>query len=309
MQPNNGQSAPNQQQPTPSQAPVSPGMQAQPQMPQAQPVQPALPPLQMATAPLPGQPAAAKGKPGSLSPQGNPNSTQNALLISEIRDNMVIMNDGSMRAVVACRSINFDLMSDREREAIEYSYQQFLNSLYFPVQISIRSQKVDIGPYLDRLGKIRRDQDNMLLGVLMDDYIAFISALAQETNIMEKSFFIVVPYFPAGDMSSAVNSSKGFLANLLAPQKQQHIRIDEATFNKAKDEIKNRVSTVVNGLLQMSIRSTQLNTKELGELYYNSYNPDTAVREPLGNFEDLAAPVVVKGQGNAPQPHLEKESL
>jgi hypothetical protein len=200
-------------------------------------------------------------------------------------------------------------MSDREREAIEYSYQQFLNSLYFPVQISIRSQKVDIGPYLERLGKIRRDQDNMLLGVLMDDYIAFISALAQETNIMEKSFFIIVPYFPGGDMSSAVNSSKGFLANLLAPQKQQHIRIDEATFAKAKDEIKNRVSTVVNGLLQMSIRSTQLNTKELGELYYNSYNPDTAVREPLGNFDDLAAPVVTKGQGNAPQPHLEKESL
>lgn len=310
MQPNNGQPVPNQQQPMPAQAPGNAAIPGTPIQPLPQPAQqPALPPLQMATAPIPGQPApAAKGK-GTPLPQGNPNSTQNALLISEIRDNMVIMNDGSMRAVVACRSINFDLMSDREREAIEYSYQQFLNSLYFPVQISIRSQKVDIGPYLERLGKIRRDQDNMLLGVLMDDYIAFISALAQETNIMEKSFFIIVPYFPGGDMSSAVNSSKGFLANLLAPQKQQHIRIDEATFAKAKDEIKNRVSTVVNGLLQMSIRSTQLNTKELGELYYNSYNPDTAVREPLGNFEDLAAPVVTKGQGNAPQPHLEKENL
>lgn len=243
-----------------------------------------------------------------MPPQGNPNSTQNALLISEIRDNMVIMNDGTMRAVVACRSINFDLMSDREREAVEYSYQQFINSLYFPIQISIRSQKVDIGPYLERLNKIRRDQDNMLLGVLMEDYIAFVSALAQETNIMEKSFFIVIPYYPAGDMNSAVNSSKNFLSNLFAPQKQQHIRIDENSFMKAKDEIKNRVSTVVNGLIQMSIRATQLNTKELGELYYNAYNPDTAVREPLGNFEDLNSPVVTKGQGNAPQPHLDRES-
>jgi hypothetical protein len=176
------------------------------------------------------------------------------------------------------------------------------------VQISIKSQKVDIGPYLERLGKIRRDQDNMLLGVLMDDYISFVSALAQETNIMEKSFFIVVPYYPSGDMSSAVNSSKSFLANLLAPQKQQHIRIDQTTYAKAKDEVKNRVSTVTNGLMQMSIRSAQLSTKELGELYYNAYNPDTAVREPLGNFEDLSAPVIVKGQGNAPQPHLDKEN-
>ena len=143
----------------------------------------------------------------------------------------------------------------------------------------------------------------------MDDYISFVSMLAQETNIMEKSFFIVIPYYPSGDMSSAVNSSKNFLANLFAPQKQQHIRIDETTYGKAKDEIKNRVSTVVNGLLQMSIRASQLNTKELGELYYNAYNPDTAVREPLGNFEDLSAPVVTKGQGQAPQPHLDKESM
>ncbi|HKX73376.1 MAG TPA: hypothetical protein VJM32_05150 [Candidatus Saccharimonadales bacterium] len=301
----------------PQQAPAAPFGGVAPQQQPIQPFQqpqpaPALPPLQMPPAPTPGQPTTggpgAKPKPGTPIPQGNPNSTQNALLISEIRDNMVIMNDGSMRAVIACRSINFDLMSEREREGVEYSYQQFLNSLYFPVQISIRSQKVDIGPYLERLGKIRRDQDNMLLGVLMDDYIAFISALAQETNIMEKSFFIVVPYYPSGDMSSAVNSSKSFLANLLAPQKQQHIRIDEATFLKAKDEVKNRVSTAVNGLMQMSIRATQLNTKELGELYYNAYNPDTAVREPLGNFEDLAAPVVTKGQGAAPQPHLDKEN-
>lgn len=302
MQPQYGQQGPMQpQQPMPGQAPVHPAMPGAPMQPQQAP---ALQPLQMPSAPTVGGPQPA---PAPI-PQGNPNSTQNALLISEIRDNMVIMNDGSMRAVVACRSINFDLMSDRERESVEYAYQQFLNSLYFPVQISIKSQKVDIGPYLERLSKIRRDQDNMLLGVLMDDYISFVSALAQETNIMEKSFFIVVPYYPSGDMSSAVNSSKSFLANLLAPQKQQHIRIDEATYAKARDEIKNRVSTVTNGLLQMSIRSAQLSTKELGELYYNSYNPDTAVREPLGNFEDLGAPIVTKGQGNAPQPHLDKEN-
>lgn len=340
MQPDYGQQVPNQGQPNttpqnaaPDPAAMPPQMQMPPQpataMPTApqqqyapqQPMPPAstqqtaavqpLPPMQ--PAPLPSNqlatstPAKPGQQPQTPVPQGNPNSTQNALIISEIRDNMVIMNDGSMRAVVACRSINFDLMSDREREGVEYAYQQFLNSLYFPVQILIRSQKVDIGPYLERLSKTRRDQDNMLLGVLMDDYISFISALAQETNIMEKSFFVVLPYYPGGDMSSAVNSSKNFISALFAPQKQQHVRIDEATFTKVKDEIKNRVSTVVNGLIQMGIRSVQLTTKELGELYYNTYNPDTAVREPLGNFEDLSSPVVTKGQGNAPQPHLDRE--
>lgn len=299
MPPQNGQGYPNQQ-----------PQAAAPAQPAAAPIAPPQPATALPPTPTPLNvpDQAQKGK-GEQAQKVNPNSTQNALILSEIRDGMVIVNDGSMRAIVTCQSINFDLMSDREREAVEYSYQQFLNSLYFPIQILVRSQKVDIGPYLDRLDKIRRDQDNMLLGVLMDDYISFITVLAQETNIMDKSFYIVVPYYPAGDMSSAVNSSKNFITNLFSPQKQQHIRIDENTFTKAKDEIKNRVGTVINGLAQLGIRSVQLTTKELGELYYNSYNPDTAVREPIGNFENLTAPITTKGQGHAPQPQLDKELL
>ena len=103
-----------------------------------------------------------------------PTSTQATLLISELRDNVVIMKDGSFRAVVACKSINFDLMSEMEREGVEYSYQNFLNSLKFTTQILVRSQRVDIGPYIERLNEIRRSNDNMLLGVLMEDYINFI---------------------------------------------------------------------------------------------------------------------------------------
>ncbi|HEU5186879.1 MAG TPA: hypothetical protein VFT87_00060, partial [Candidatus Saccharimonadales bacterium] len=106
-----------------------------------------------------------------------------------------------------------------------------------------------------------------------------------------------------------VNSSKNFFSNLFAPQTQQRIRIDEKTYAKSTDELKNRVSTVVNGLMQLGIRATRLDTKRLGELYYNIYNPDTAVREPLGNFEELSAPIVEKGMGSAPQPHLDKEIL
>lgn len=230
----------------------------------------------------------------------NPNSTQNSLQLSEIRDNMVIMTDGSFRAVVACKSINFDLMSSREREGVEYSYQNFLNALTHPIQILIRSQRIDIGPYIERLAKMRRDQDNMLLNVLMDDYINFIDIISQEANIMDKSFFIAIPYYPQGELSNLIEQSKGFFGRL-SQKKNIITKIDTETYDKAKTEIKNRVDGVMSGLFQIGIQSVQLNTKELGELYYNFYNPDTAVREPLGNFEDTTAIYVKKGQGNPPQ--------
>lgn len=256
----------------------------------------------------PAQPVADQ----KTQPQGsktNPNSTQNTLLISEIRDNMVIMKDGSFRAVVACKSINFDLMSSREREGVEYSYQNFLNSLTFPVQILIRSQRVDIGPYIDRLMTIRRAQDNMLLNVLMDDYINFIDILAQEANIMDKSFFVVIPYFPAGDLADVKNQAKGFFGKVFGKKETGPTQIDETTYQKARDEIKNRVDAVTSGLFQMGVKSVQLNTKELGELYYNIYNPDTAVREPLGNFEETTSTYVRKGEGEATRPHLQEGAL
>jgi hypothetical protein len=265
---------------------------------------------QQSLAPMAGAAPAPQGAQQQQTPESskprNPNSTQNTLLIAELREGMAIMNDGSFRAVVACQSINFDLMSAREREGVEYSYQSFLNSLYFPIQIFVRSQKVDIGPYLDRLSRIRRDQDNMLLGVLMDDYMAFIDALSQETNIMDKDFYVVVPYFTTGDLSSLTQNSKSIFTAFLKPDQQKHVTIDQATYAKAKEELGNRVNAVMSGLFQMGIKCAQLNTKQLGELYYNMYNPDTAVREPMSDFESLTSTYVSKGQGVAPQPNLEK---
>ena len=154
------------------------------------------------------QPTPGKKEQGAPVKKRNPSSTQNSLLIAELRENMAVMNDGSFRVVVACKSINFDLMSSVEHEAVEFSYQSFLNSLYFPVQILVRSQRVDIGPYLDRLEKVRRLQENMLLGVLMDDYLDFIDGQAQEANMMGISFYIIIPYYSSGDVDSVVKKKK-----------------------------------------------------------------------------------------------------
>ncbi len=258
-----------------------------------------MPPLPGAPAPFP--PAAAAPTPANTQSASNepqaprPASTQNSLLFSEIRENMVIMGDGSFRAIVACKSINFDLMSSREREGVEFSYQNFLNALFFPVQILIRSQRVDIGPYIDKLVDIRKNQDNMLLGVLMDDYINFIDVLSQEANIMDKSFFVVIPYFPVSSAANVVQQGKGFFAKFLPSKSVTVTSIDKATYEKAKDEIRNRVDSVINGLAAVGVGAVQLTTKEIGELYYSFYNPDTAVREPLGDFSNVTSMYTRKG--------------
>jgi hypothetical protein len=262
-------------------------------------------------APAGGVVTSTPNAPGThpAAPATNPNSTQNTLLIGEIRDGIVIMNDGSFRSVVMVKSVNFDLMSPQEQEAVEYSYQGFLNSLYFPVQIFIRSQKVDLQPYIEKLDKIRTEHDNMLLAMLMDDYINYIDQLSQQTNIMDKKFYVVIPYFPTVDVQKALTQSKTFFAGVgaLFNKKEQHITINEAELEKAKTELRNRVQATLQGLLQCGVQGLPLDTQELIELYYDTYNPDTATRQQLKNFNTLNADIVTKGQGYAPQSHLQRE--
>lgn len=259
--------------------------------------------------PVVGAAAPEAGQPVRVGTPANPNSTQNTLQIAEIRDGIVIMNDGSYRSVVMVKSINFDLMSPQEQESVEYSYQSFLNSLYFPVQIFIRSQKVDLQPYIEKLDKIRTEHDNMLLALLMDDYIGYIDALSQQTNIMDKKFYIVIPFFPTPDVQKALTQSKDFFSGLagLFSNKEQHVTINEAELEKAKEELRNRVQAVLSGLMQCAIQGLPLDTQELIELYYDTYNPDTATRQPLKNFNEISADVITKGVGMAPQAHLQRE--
>lgn len=234
--------------------------------------------------------------------KSNPNSTQNTLEIAEIRDGIVIMNDGSFRSVIMVKSINFDLMSTEEQEAVEYSYQGFLNSLYFPIQIFLKTQRVDLQPYIEKLDKIRTEQDNMLLALLMDDYLNYIDELSQQTNIMDKKFYIVIPYFPVDDVQKAIIDSKKFFTGLvnLFNSKDHHIVINEQALEQAKTELKNRVQSVLAGLGQCNIQGLPLDTQELIELYYDTYNPDTATQQQLKNFDDLSADVIKKGQGTSP---------
>lgn len=225
-------------------------------------------------------------------------STQNSLLISEIKDGVVVMRDGSLRAVVLGSAINFDLMSQQEQTAVEYAYQGFLNSLHFPVQIVIKSQKIDLDPYIEKLQGLRNEQANELLGLLMEDYIANIKALVDEVNIMDKQFYIVVPYFPPTEVKRSLSLVTG-LQQAFSPTPM--ITVTEEEFRKYKMELSQRVALVSSGLNQMGIRSIGLGTQELVDLYYSWYNPEVAGSEKLIDAAQLLTPVVTKGDGSAPK--------
>ena len=292
---------------TPAHAPSIPQQDFRLQGQQPSPYGPQIPQGAPPNTQINGQPLTSNTQPV------NKNSTQNILQIAEIRDGIVIMNDGSYRSVVMVKSINFDLMSPQERDAVEFSYQGFLNSLYFPVQIFIRSQKVDLREYIERLDRIRVEHENMLLSVLMDDYINFIDMLASQTNIMDKHFYVVVPYFPVTEeqKQKPLASSKSLLDGVFGMfnNTKTHVVINEGALEAAKSELRNRVQAVLGGLMQCGIQGLPLDTQELIELYYDSYNPDTATRQQLKNFNNLTAPVITKGPGTAPQPNLEREML
>ena len=149
----------------------------------------------------------------------------------------------------------------------------------------------------------------MLLSMLMEDYLGFITGLAQQTNIMDKRFYMVIPFFPKADVKKAITQSKNFFTGLagMFNNKQDHVVINEQDLEAAKTELRNRVQNSLASLQQCGVKGVPLDTQELIELYYDSYNPDTAHRQQLKNFDDLTAPVITKGEGEASQPNLDKE--
>ena len=223
-------------------------------------------------------------------------NTQNSIPIAEIRNGVVILKDGSFKAVIRAEAINFDLMSGVEQEAVEYAYQAFLNSLYFPIQINIQSRRVDAETYLKKLKTNLLSQNNMLLSVLIEDYLGFIEELIESTDIMNKGFYIVVPFYNNElTKENAARAGKNLWSKLLNFNKgSTPMTIDEKTLDKARKELRYRVAAVIDGLRDCGVVSQPLNTQQLIEMYYEYYNPETTISQPLGSFGELSAPFVSK---------------
>jgi len=195
-------------------------------------------------------------------------SAQKYINVEEIKNDIIVLKNRSLRAVLLVSSINFDLKSSDEQEAIIGGYQNFLNSLDFPVQIMISSKRLDIDPYLNLLDKKRRMQTNELMRLQITEYSNFIKSLTEVSQIMTKHFYVVVPFYPVENLE---NSFLDSIMNFFNPKDQ--ILETMEIFETYKNQLWQRVDQVSSGLSSLGVRSTVLKTEELVELLYSSYNP------------------------------------
>ncbi len=212
-------------------------------------------------------------------------STQTFLKISEIRDDTVILKNGGLRAVIKVSSINFNLKSEDEQNAIIYSYQSFLNTLEFPIQIVVRSKKLDIDDYIDSLREKGDKQKNKLLQQQTYEYIEYISKLVEYADIMEKEFYVVVPYNPY--RAEKQNMLQKFFQNLHPKDTVSEIKRKHREFNQLKKKLTQRVNTVKIGLENTGLKTETLNSNQLVELFYNIYNPITSRYQKSKNISEL----------------------
>jgi len=216
----------------------------------------------------------AKPKPGP--------PTQSYLDIAEIRDNMVVLKDGTVRAVLFVSSINFALKSSDEQEAIIQAYMTFLNSLEYQIQVVIQSRRMKIDAYMEALAEQQKKSDNELLRAQIVDYRNFVKELVDLGEIMQKTFYVVIPYDPLS------NKRKNFfqkLGTVLSPAAAT--KLSEKSLKEMREQLDRRVGSIIGQLQSMSLKSVRLDTQGLIELYYNAYNPDIFSNQPLLDIKQI----------------------
>lgn len=209
-------------------------------------------------------------------------SVQKYLKIKGIRDGIVILESGALRSIIMASSINFALMSEEEQKGKVFAFQDFLNSLEFPIEIVVQTRKLNIAKYIERIKEAERMQENELLRMQIAAYEEYISSLVELANITTSHFYVVVPYAPP-TLGPAGPLEK--IKSFLAPAKE--VVRERETFEKSKEELHMRVNHVIGGLAGMGIRAAALDTQEIVELLYNWYNPEVATTEVLTDLEKL----------------------
>lgn len=199
----------------------------------------------------------------------NAKATQEFVPIREVRDGIVILKDDGLRAIVLANSVNLSLKSDDEQKATILQFQNFLNTLDFSVQISVQSRRLDIRPYLLLLENRMKDQTEPLLKLQTKEYIEFIRNFTDSVSIMTKSFFVVIPYTHT-TLKSDFNIFKKFFSRESRMEEKASAQFD---FEEKRSQLEQRVSVVQQGLSSCGIKSAQLGTEEVVEVFYKVFNP------------------------------------
>ena len=204
--------------------------------------------------------------------------------IKEIKQNTVLVNDGSFRQVIMVGGVNFSLKSETEQNIIAQGYQTFLNSIDFPLQILIHSRKVNIDKYIETLTARKEVEQSPILQSQIDEYSKFVQGFVEKNAIMEKVFLVVVSFYPAAMISNAkkVSGMIPFLGKKKgdsAAETAQRAEESEKMFGENLAQLGQRTNQVTSGLLNMGLEATVLEDEQLIELFYNFYNPQTVERQ------------------------------
>lgn len=204
-------------------------------------------------------------------------STQRYLPFSQIRDNVVIMKDNSARVILKCSTINFLLKSTQEQDAIIMSFQRFLNSIDFPIQIMIRSSKLDIETYLNKLTSMAVNQTNPLLQQQTYEYIEYLKKLIELAQIMKKEFYIIVPIDQEENKSvrdlSIIWKFKSFWASINWAEDMIKLKLQIKNINSQKKWLSQRANVIKTSLESIWIKAQELNKNELVKFLTDYYNP------------------------------------
>lgn len=201
-------------------------------------------------------------------------ATQQFVPIEHIRDGIITMKNGELRSILITNSLNLALKSEDEQEAVLSQFQALLNSLEFPVQFFIQSRKLNIKPYMallqERSGQVKED----LLKIQIREYMSFIKKFTDESNIMTKHFFVIIPY-----LNTSLQTTPSSVLSFGGPSPKQN----EELFNSSRIQLEQRVATVAAGLSRFGVRAQKLGTEEIVELFYKLFNPGEQDRDvPAG---------------------------
>ncbi|MEK7543142.1 MAG: hypothetical protein AAB503_02465 [Patescibacteria group bacterium] len=201
--------------------------------------------------------------------------TQKFVSVKEVKNGVIYLKNGGMRKILIVSGLNFDLKSEEEQEMILNTFQNFLNSLDFSVQFFIHSRKINIDSYLEKMLARKNDEQNELLKIQITEYVEFIKSFVEQNAIIDKSFFIVVPYEP----TALISNASGFLGGILG--KKPVAAEARRTEKENVEQLEHRIEQAVSGLEQIGLRVAGLEDDETVELLYNLYNPKLVEKKDL----------------------------
>lgn len=231
-------------------------------------------------------------------------STQQHLDIDDIRDNIVILRNGNAVAILQTTAVNFDLLSEREQDSMIFAYAALLNSLTYPIQVIVRSKRMDISNYIRLLDQAQQNSTNQQISYQINLYSNFIKELVSQNQVLDKRFYIIIPY--AGTTLSQALTIPSLFSKKAPVEDKWH------TLEKAKVNLGPKVDHLTKQVSRIGVKAHQLTTEELVEFFYDLYNPDVSLEQKAAlNTTEYTTPIVepaLQPTVAEPDNQIEKES-